>query len=178
MAHQFVSSNIFNQPIVEATKVKVAAEDKGMSNPTPAMLAVMEKKQLAKTKIYGKTAESDNLTRDVQVVVERLENTPGYKKILVSREEVINIDYINIIDEINIYIYIYITSPSGAAAAGGGEDEPAPRADRLRQSGREGGHPRVAAKDAQVVEDHEGGHQEVNSASQPRFGKRLHYYFM
>ena len=85
------------------TKVKVAAEDKGMSNPTPAMLAVMEKKQLAKTKIYGKTAESDNLTRDVQVVVERLENTPGYKKILVSREEVINIDYINIIDDINIY---------------------------------------------------------------------------
>ena len=74
-----------------------------MSNPTPAMLAVMEKKQLAKTKIYGKTAESDNLTRDVQVVVERLENTPGYKKILVSREEVINIDYINIIDDINIY---------------------------------------------------------------------------
>merc|ERR1719245_1411914 len=52
------------------------------------MLAGMEKKQLAKTKIYGKTAESDNLTRDVQVVVERLENTPGYKKILVSREEV------------------------------------------------------------------------------------------
>merc|ERR1719245_1680127 len=52
------------------------------------MLAVMEKKQLAKTKIYGKTAESDNLTRDVRVVVERLENTPGYKKIFVSREEV------------------------------------------------------------------------------------------
>ena len=93
---------ILNQPIVEVTKVKVAVEDKGMSNPTPAMLAVMEKKQLAKTRIYGKTAESDNLTRDVQVVVERLENTPGYKKILVSREEVINIDYINIIDDINI----------------------------------------------------------------------------
>ena len=89
------------------TKVKVAVEDKGMSNPTPAMLAVMEKKQLAKTKIYGKTAESDNLTRDVQVVVERLENTPGYKKILVSREEVINVDYIIIIDDINIYWYTF-----------------------------------------------------------------------
>ena len=151
------------------TKVKVAVEDKGMSNPTPAMLAVMEKKQLAKTKIYGKTAESDNLTRDVQVVVERLENTPGYKKILVSREEVINIDSINIIDDINTYIDI----PSGAAAAGGGEDEPAPRADRLRQSGGEGSH-RVTAKDAQVVEDHEGCHQEVHSASQPRFDRILY----
>ena len=89
------------------TKVKVAAEDKGMSNPTPAMLAVMEKKQLAKTRIYGKTAESDNLTRDVQVVVERLENTPGYKKILVSREEVININYVDIIDDINRYWYTF-----------------------------------------------------------------------
>ena len=52
-----------------------------MSNPTPAMLALMEKKRLAEN------AEPD-LTRDVQVVVERLENTPGYKKILVNREEV------------------------------------------------------------------------------------------
>ena len=52
-----------------------------MSNPTPAMLALMEKKRL------GENAEPD-LTRDVQVVVERLENTPGYKKILVNREEV------------------------------------------------------------------------------------------
>ena len=35
-------------------------------------------------------------------------------------------------------ILIYIEIPSGAAAPGGGEDEPAPRADRLRQSGGEG----------------------------------------
>ena len=70
------------------TKVKFSGEDKGMSNPTPAMLAVMEKKRIATSKIFAKTAETDNLTRDVQVVVERLENTPGYKKILVSREEV------------------------------------------------------------------------------------------
>jgi len=33
------------------------------------------------------TAEPD-LTKDVQVVVERLENTPGYKKILLNRDEV------------------------------------------------------------------------------------------
>ena len=73
------------------TKVKFSGEDKGMSNPTPAMLAVMEKK----TSKNAAAETTDNLTRDVQVVVERLENTPGYKKILVSREEVINIDYIN-----------------------------------------------------------------------------------
>jgi len=66
---------------VASAKVNGVGEENGMSNPTPAMLALMEKKRLAEN------AEPD-LTRDVQVVVERLENTPGYKKILVNREEV------------------------------------------------------------------------------------------